>query len=168
MYSLQKSDLIKLVTSTALCMGEIFGAGGGLLGLTIGMAAIGLVKEDEKTEQGYEGFNENVDISSQEYVIKNEVEDVETDVDENGWKDGEVLHLFGGDYGNKEDKDVDNSKDNNLEIDSKIDEDVEKIVIKKEISLFGANQIDRDGYIAPDGQEVEGLVFGWAYFSKKG
>ena len=126
------------------------------------------VRMYDETYQGYEGVNDNVDISSQEYVIKNEDEDVETDVYENGWKDGEVLHLFGGDYGNKEDKDVDNSKDNNLEIDSKRDEDVEKIVIKKEISLFGANQIDKDGYIAPDGQEVEGLVSGWAYFSKKG
>ena len=63
---------------------------------------------------------------------------------------------------------VTSEADQNLVRDSNKNEDFEEIRIENKCRLFGGNAIDLNAYIEPGlGEEVDGLVFGWAYFNKK-
>ena len=168
---LQKFELIKMVVSTSIGMGELFGVGGGLVGLAVGMAAIGIIGEDKNIDNGVDN-EEDVDIKEKERENKGEsvVEvDSEVDVGDNGWKDGEMMYLFGGDYGYKKEEDVRDQRIHELSTGSLRDEDVETIEIRSEFRLFGAHNIDRDGYIPRNEQnkEDDGLVFGRWFCDKK-
>ena len=115
MYSQQKVELMKIVASAAIGMGDIFGLGGGMIGLAVGMMVVSSIKEEEMGMVG--------DIG----------------------EIGEVIE-------SKSDK----------------NEDIEENEKENRFGLFGGNKIDVDGYIEPEGGvEVDGLVFGWAYFNKK-
>ena len=185
-----------MVVSTSIGMGELFGVGGGLVGLAVGMAAIGIIGDDKKLDNGVAN-EEDVDIKEKERENKGEsvVEvDSEVDVGDNGWKDGEIMYLFGGDYGYKKEEDVSDQRINELSVGSlrddnmdcdivkkddillfgeeqsiKKDKDVETIVIRSEFRLFGAHNIDRDGYIPRNekNKEDDGLVFGRWFCDKK-
>ena len=148
--------------------------------LAVGMAAIGIIGDDKKIDNGVAN-EEDVDIKEKERENKGEsVVKVDSDVDvgDNGWKDGEMMYLFGGDYGYKKEEDVRDQhinelsagslSDDNMDCDIfkkddmllfgeeqsiKKDEDVETIVIRSEFRLFGAHNIDRDGYI-PSNEQV--------------
>ena len=110
---------MKIVASAAIGMGDIFGLGGGMIGLAVGMMVVSRLKEEEDM-------------------------DMDTDMV------GDIEYI--GDVSSRGDK----------------DEDIEENEKENRFGLFGGNKIDVDGYIEPEGGvEVDGLVFGWAYFNKK-
>ena len=85
-----------MIVSTSIGMGELFGVGGGLVGLAVGMAAIGIIGDDKKLDNGVAN-EEDVDIKEKERENKGEsVVKVDSDVDvgDNGWKDGEMMYLL--------------------------------------------------------------------------
>ena len=47
MYSQQKVELMKIVASAAIGMGDIFGLGGGMIGLAVGIMVVSRIKEEE-------------------------------------------------------------------------------------------------------------------------
>ena len=85
-----------MVVSTWIGMGELFGVGGGLVRLAVGMAAIGIIGDDMKIDNGV-AIEEDVDIKEKERENKGEsvvkVDSV-VDVGDNGWKDGEMMYLL--------------------------------------------------------------------------
>ena len=110
---------MKIVASAAIGMGDIFGLGGGMIGLAVGMMVVSRLKEEEDM-------------------------DMDTDMV------GDIEYI--GEVNSRGDK----------------DEDIEENEKENRFGLFGGNKIDVDGYIEPEGGvEVDGLVFGWAYFNKK-
>ena len=74
MYSQQKVELMKIVASAAIGMGDIFGLGGGMIGLAVGMMVVSRIKEEET---GMVGDIEDIgEVSSRgdkdEYIEENE------------------------------------------------------------------------------------------------
>ena len=74
MYSKQKVELMKIVASAAIGMGDIFGLGGGMIGLAVGMMVVSRIKEEET---GMVGDIEDIgEVSSRgdkdEYIEENE------------------------------------------------------------------------------------------------
>ena len=74
MYSQQKVELMKIVASAAIGMGDIFGLGGGMIGLAVGIMVVSRIKEEET---GMVGDIEDIGkVSSRgdkdEYIEENE------------------------------------------------------------------------------------------------
>ena len=85
MYSQQKVELMKIVASAAIGMGDIFGLGGGVIGLPVGMMVVRVIKEEETDMVG-----DIEDIGEVRYSK----DDKDVDIEDN--KIDNRFGLFGG------------------------------------------------------------------------
>ena len=106
--------------------------------LAVGMAAICIIGDDKKIDNELAN-EEDVDIKEKERQNKGEsVVKVDSDVDvgDNGWKDGEMLYLFGGDYGYKKEEDVRDQHINELSAGSLSDDNMDCDNLRKMICYY--------------------------------
>ena len=74
MYSQQKVELMKIVASAAIGMGDIFGLCGGMIGLAVGMMVVSRIKEEET---GMVGDIEDIG------EVKDSKDDKDVDIEDN-------------------------------------------------------------------------------------